>query len=508
MAKKFFTRTTKAKGICPLYIQVAKRTPGISFKLSTGLDVDIATWNRVNRSEKAWRNYIMTDEGKDLNDKLMLIEKTINQLISDGRVMSNDDKDVIVEAIRPIVNVDLIDHQAELERKRREEVERKKRSVIGFYEYFLDGIKDGTIRHGDNKRYSEDSCKVWVNFGEYLRGYCESRDFVFDEITKPFADKFSVYLERSGMMATSVNKLVGCFRKLCNRAAEEGINHNAVSLRVWKERVAHDSEKRTEIYLTDKEISALYEMDLSGKEEAVRDLFVIGCLSCQRFSDYSRLTRDNFKMLDDGTWVISLVQQKTKTYVEVPVIDERIHELCRKYDYDFPKCDKRTLNRYIKEICRKLSKEVPTLAEKHVTSISYFEARSEKLYSRLCQVVENDGGSLKKLSHNERNEFNKLRRYADEHNGSPLWERNERGDVIKPKYELISTHTARRSGVTNIYKTGLLNTREMMSISGHQTEKVFEHYIRVGTSEQASRIAAKFRKEQEAANVVELRKAE
>ena len=62
----------------------------------------------------------------------------------------------------------------------------------------------------------------------------------FDDISKPFADKFSLYLEKQGYMANTVNKYVVCFRKLCNIAAEEGINNNAVSLRVWKERTVHD----------------------------------------------------------------------------------------------------------------------------------------------------------------------------------------------------------------------------------------------------------------------------
>ena len=82
--------------------------------------------------------------------------------------------------------------------------------------------------------------------------------------------------------------------------------------------------------------------------------------------------------------------------------------------------------------------------------------------------------------------------YAEEHNGQPLYERDSCGQTVKFKYELVTTHTARRSGVTNMYKTGILDKREMMSISGHQTEAIFENYIKVSKSEQADRIAAKY----------------
>jgi hypothetical protein len=49
----------------------------------------------------------------------------------------------------------------------------------------------------------------------------------------------------------------------------------------------------------------------------------------------------------------------------------------------------------------------------------------------------------------------------------------------KPKYEFISSHTARRSAATNMYLTGRMKTYEIMSLTGHTTEKSFFRYIRV-----------------------------
>ena len=56
----------------------------------------------------------------------------------------------------------------------------------------------------------------------------------------------------------------------------EGYNKNAVSLRVWKDRAVKEIEKRAEIYLTDEEIDAMYDMQLSGEKEIVRDIFLLG----------------------------------------------------------------------------------------------------------------------------------------------------------------------------------------------------------------------------------------
>lgn len=57
----------------------------------------------------------------------------------------------------------------------------------------------------------------------------------------------------------------------------------------------------------------------------------------------------------------------------------------------------------------------------------------------------------------------------------------------KPKYELITTHTARRSACTNMYLAGI-PTRVIMSFSGHRTEKSFLKYIKVKQFEDAVRM--------------------
>lgn len=79
------------------------------------------------------------------------------------------------------------------------------------------------------------------------------------------------------------------------------------------------------------------------------------------------------------------------------------------------------------------------------------------------------------------------------HGGETLYERNKDGEVIRTKCQLVSSHTFRRSGVTNMYKMGILSNIEMRSITGRRSEKVFETYIKVSKAEQAQQIAQKFK---------------
>ena len=60
--------------------------------------------------------------------------------------------------------------------------------------------------------------------------------------------------------------------------------------------------------------------------------------------------------------------------------------------------------------------------------------------------------------------------------------------IKKPKYEFISSHTARRSFATNEYMLRELSIQQIMSITGHKTERSFYKYIRQTPKENAERI--------------------
>jgi integrase len=55
-------------------------------------------------------------------------------------------------------------------------------------------------------------------------------------------------------------------------------------------------------------------------------------------------------------------------------------------------------------------------------------------------------------------------------------------EVSKPKYELISSHTGRRSFCTNKFLQKI-PVKAIMAISGHATEKAFMKYLKLGNEE-------------------------
>lgn len=122
-------------------------------------------------------------------------------------------------------------------------------------------------------------------------------------------------------------------RKLVNLASEYDIYKG--SLKLFPERKVEDFEKKAEVYFTEDELNALYNMELSGEEDEIRDLFILGTLTCQRFSDYAHYTKDDFVEYK-GILFLKIFQKKTKSEVIMQLTDSRIISLIDKYQYNFP----------------------------------------------------------------------------------------------------------------------------------------------------------------------------
>jgi len=180
-------------------------------------------------------------------------------------------------------------------------------------------------------------------------------------------------------------------------------------------------EQTDAIALTPDEIELLWSYRPKYKlYRDARDLFLIGYYTGSRFSDYSRLNSGN---IHDG--VVEFVQQKTDDKVVIPA-SPRLVELMRRNGGKAPDMNHTVFNRYIKKVAK-------------------------------------DAGidGIVQLSKSKRKE-----------NGEETH-----------RWEMVSSHTARRSLLTNLYQSGV-SARDCMAISGHKSISSFERYLKI-TSEQS-----------------------
>lgn len=182
------------------------------------------------------------------------------------------------------------------------------------------------------------------------------------------------------------------------------------------------------IYLNDEEMDRIwnYKSRLS-MEMKVAHLAMLGYLTCARFSDYSRLSEANIG--DDG--MLRFSQQKTGRTVVIPC-SPKIRKILELNGGKAPKISQQNFNTTIKDICRKLG-----IDDK--VEITSMEGRD-----RVRRVYE--------------------------------------------KWELVSSHTFRRSAATNLYLAGV-PLRSIMQLTGHSTIAMLERYLKVTGEENAIKLA-------------------
>lgn len=160
--------------------------------------------------------------------------------------------------------------------------------------------------------------------------------------------------------------------------------------------------------------------------EVVRNKFLLGAYTALRVSDFNYLRDVHI----DGDY-FRVTTQKTGAHVVIP-----IHPVIRRiidsgFDISTPITDQK-INEHIKEVAR---------------------------MAGITQLVE----GTKYIQHRAVVGF-------------------------FPKCDLITTHTARRSAATNMYKAGI-PTISIMRITGHTTEKSFMKYIKITAEENAELMA-------------------
>ena len=445
---KLVIRTKCKEGATPLYTKL--KVEGKGRWICLLIYVDIKEWEDASQTERKLSNYI---NKKGINKKVALIEEAITDMRRHHRLT----KENLDKSIEDIVLADKREALKRAEQLGKEAEDRKKRNVKDFVVEHIRKIESGEVRTAKKEKYAKESIKNWKQFRRVFLDFYKIRPFEWDDINEALADRYIAYLESIGYMKYTLDKHISLFKTIVGVAERQGLHNNHLAGSYLKSPQIREEDKAKEIYLTKDELSALYDMPLTGFEEQVRDVFLIGSFTALRYSDYSRIKKENIGFTHNGTKVIRIKQEKTAGTVVIPILDERLEALLKKYDYNVPEVLDQCLNRTIKEICKRLSVMVPSLGKKERTVLTLKERRAE---------VE----ARKK--------------------GMELYEYDEQGFPIRPRWVLVASHTARRSCITNMYLSKKFSVQQMMSVSGHKTETMFYKYVKLSLDEYADSVAS------------------
>ena len=315
-----------------------------------------------------------------------------------------------------------------------EKSEIKRNSFWGYYDNFLNRIKNGTRTHLEKGTpLAPKTIFQFENLQRHLKNFeqRQKEQIGFENIDMRFYKKLVDYLTIDLDLApNTIGKIITNLKVFLREAFEDEITANNVFTHRKFKSITSVSDT---VYLTTDEIKELQKIDL-GKElrlDRVRDMFVMSCYTSLRFGDLIKIQPEH---IENG--MIELTQNKTGNQVTIPLTGDVV-KILEKYGNSLNKISNQKYNDYLYEVCKKCD-----ILGKEVT------------------INKIKGG--KKIT------------------------------MLKPKYEFISSHTARRSFATNEYKAGDLSVGEIMAITGHKTEKSFYRYIREKQKDTAIRIKQKF----------------
>lgn len=291
-------------------------------------------------------------------------------------------------------------------------------------------ISNAEYRTNDKtgKPISRGTIHTYNQLRENFSSFCKfkRRTFDFVDIDLDFYDNFNEYLIKTNLHVNTIGKRIAILKTILNDATERGLNK---TLTYKSKKFKVQREKTENIYLNESELLDLYQLDLTKnkKLDNIRDLFLIGCFTGLRFSDWSKVKKSN--IVNDN---IEIETQKTRELVSIP-LHPIVIKILDKHNWTLPKSiSNQKTNEYLKEL--------GLLAE---SLDKQFSKKSTK------------GGVEITKNHK--------------------------------KFELLTTHTARRSFASNLYLKGC-PSQFIMKITGHKSEKSFMQYIKITPQENAENI--------------------
>jgi len=275
---------------------------------------------------------------------------------------------------------------------------------------------------------TEGTLTKFTNLKKHLTDF-QNKNYIklsFGAIDLSFYDSFVNYLiygkKENKLNSNSAYKNIALLKTFLAWSYDRGLNKYDYFRKFKKKEFSVDI-----VTLNEKELDKLENLDLSDKEnlrlDKTRDLFLFACYTGARFSDIFNINRSDIK---ENVWYLR--QVKTKATTEIPLIDKAVNILKKYelYEKPLPVITNQKLNQYLKDLCKKA-----------------------KLFDTV-RITEQKG--------------------------------NQSIETEYQKYELITTHTARRTFITLSLTKGM-NSQIVMSITGHKSYSSFKKYVNLVTTD-------------------------
>ena len=415
------------------------------YKLSLGESVKPQWWNnKLHRAiviESGEQKQADTRNNKRVNKFLDSLEKELLKFFEDFKDWKQVAPNIFCAPIQSKMVVIIREKIDKYHKKEKEEIVKKTKTPTEFFQEYINGLAN-KVNPRTGTFVSKDTITnhkiVLKRFNAFLTHTNLIDSFtIFD---KRFEDKLESFLLKEYNYTPHTICATNSILKVWLKEAErEGLLQDT-SYQSMKTKAPSVEN----IYLNDEELERIYKIQFTDelyKEykiegsrngiEASRDLFIIASKTGLRFGDLSRL---NHSTWDFEKKNLHINTHKTQKRVVIP-LSEMVIEIYNKYQGELPiPRDKTHYN-------------------KHIQKCAMIAKINDDIYK-----ISKKGGVLKQIAYK--------------------------------KWQLVTSHTARRSFATNMYLKSH-DAITVMAITGHTTEENFLRYICITKEEYAER-ARKF----------------
>lgn len=465
MAINFILRTKRTDGrMAPLSVLIRDKKHGVNCLLKTPIMVSPDKYPSAKSSKQFTTAYNESEEGRRVANEIHDAKVQITTAINDGVKTS--------EGFTEYINNGLVVAEGHAVN---EEADKKRKSmIIPYFDRYIQRVLDNKAFKVNGEIYS-DSCKKQFQstrkcLGDFIG---DDSTMTFDQIDVEFYENWLASMRSHNLTNSTINVYFSYMRRIINRALEEKVTTNAMAAHVFHN-VSGDSKYRQVLLtLSSDEIDELLSMKLKGTDKMVRDIFCVGFEVGQRWSDYGDIDKDQF-YFEDGILYFKVEQVKTGKEVVTPIIDQRIVDILKGYDFNLPRVNRYTFESHIKRIFATLAKSVDSLNEE-VYSI---QTSAQKTLEASWKSLREKRSKGERFTTSESIVYNKAKRLAELHHTEgtdKLWKRDKKGHICRFRFELASSHVARRSRITDLLYQGFTKD-EVASISGHTSERNLDKY--------------------------------
>lgn len=401
---KFYLRDKNSKNSTSVLMTVFFENNRM--KISTGCSVPPKFWNEKKQRVKITMEF---ENANEINDKLDSLENVMDSLMKkyrDENYYPSLDK----------IKSDLIKQQ---------DVPIKHKKAKTFWDHFNYFVDQKRKEKPDVKDYHY-SLRKHLLAVESILGIKLSFALIASD-SGEFEEEWSNYLSfvainsqgEPGLFPNTIGKQNKNLKAFLNWCFDRNIVRK-FSIKCYPT-VMEDVDK---IYLTDEELMRIEKLEIEDSHEAiVRDLFLVGCETALRFSDFTQLKPHQIK--NDQLYIIPKKTRGVNPKQIIIPISDRFKRIYEHYEGVLPNYERNSLTRFNKTI------------------------------RQICERVNI--------------------------NDAIVFNRNIAGKNIlvkKFKHEEVSSHTCRRTFCTLKFLKGM-PAQAIMKFSGHQTERNFLKYLKL-----------------------------